>query len=87
MSGSAQEQSVGATIYSVVGSFIGAAAGGAWIGIVLMSFAGLYGNIPLWKDLIAGAAAGTVVAVLAIVCGRSDVSRGSAWYSWRLSPR
>lgn len=57
--------------YTIAGSFFGGAAGGAWLGLVLMSLAGLYGNIPLWKDLLAGAVAGAVVAALAILCSRA----------------
>lgn len=61
----------GATVYTIAASFLGAAAGGAWLGLILMSLAGLYGNIPLWKALMAGTIAGAVVAALAILCGRA----------------
>lgn len=36
-----------------------------------MSLTGLYGNIPLWKDLFAGMLAAGTVAALAILCGRA----------------
>ena len=62
---------VGGIIYTVAGSFIGGAAGGAWLGLVLLSFPGLYGNIPLWKDLLAGMLAAGAVAALTILCGRA----------------
>jgi hypothetical protein len=65
-----REQGVGATIYTITGSFMGGAAAGAWLGLVLMSLAGLYGYIPLWQDLLAGAIAGGVVTALAILCSR-----------------
>lgn len=64
------EQGIGAATYTIVGSFIGGAAGGAWLGLVLMSLTGLYGNIPLWKDLLAGVLAAAVVAALSVLCGR-----------------
>lgn len=51
----------GPAYYTIAASFLGAAAGGAWLGLVLMSIAGLYGNIPLWKDLLAGTLAAAVV--------------------------
>lgn len=70
MSGTAQP-SRGAIYYTIVGSFVGAAAGGAWLGLILMSFAGLYGDIALWKDVLAGVAAGISVAMLSILCGRA----------------
>lgn len=38
---------------------------------MLMSLAGLYGYIPLWKDLLAGTIAAGAVAALAVLCGRS----------------
>lgn len=59
-----------ATTYSIAASFLGAAAGGAWLGLVFMSLAGLYGHIPLWQDLLVGAIAGGVVSALAILCSR-----------------
>jgi hypothetical protein len=65
------EQGIGAATYTIVGSFIGGAAGGVWLGLVLMSIADLYGNFALWEDLLAGAVAGTVVLALAILCGRT----------------
>lgn len=65
------QPSRGAIYYTVVGSFFGAAAGGAWLGLVVMSVVGLYGNIPLWKDLLAGMLAGCMVAALAILCSRT----------------
>ena len=65
-------QGVGATAYTVVGSFLGGAAGGAWLGLVLMSLAGIYGNILLWKDLLAGILAAGAVAALAILCSRAS---------------
>lgn len=55
----------------LIGSFLGGAAGGAWFGLVLMSLTGLYGNIPLWKDLLAGTIAVSAVAALSVVCGRA----------------
>lgn len=57
----------GPAYYTIAASFLGA---GAWLGLVLMSIAGLYGNIPLWKDLLAGTLAAAVVAALSVLCGR-----------------
>lgn len=71
MCGSDQRQGVGATTYTVAGTFLGGAAGGAWLGLVLMSLAGLYGYIPLWKDLLAVTLAAAVVAALAVLCGQA----------------
>ena len=70
MSGSARSGR-GAIYYTVIGSFTGGAAGGAWLGLVLMSLAGLYGNIPLWQDFLAGLLAGGSVVALAILCSRA----------------
>lgn len=71
VSGPGEKQTTGAAIYTIAGSFLGGAAGGAWLGLVLLSFPGLYGNIPLWKDLLAGILAAGVVAALAILCSRA----------------
>lgn len=71
MAGPTRQQGMGATVYTVVGSFLGGAAGGAWLGLVGMSLADIYGNILLWKDLLAGLVAGTAVATLSILCGRA----------------
>lgn len=60
-----------AAAYTITGSFLGGAGGGGWLGLVLMSLAGLYGYIPLWKDLLAGTIAAGAVAALAVLCGRS----------------
>lgn len=64
------EKSIGAATYTIVCSFIGGAAGGIWLGLILMSLAGLYGNLALWEDLLAGMVAGTVVFALANLCSR-----------------
>ena len=71
VSGPFEQRGKGATIYTVIGSFFGGAAGGAWLGLVLLSLPGLYGNIPLWKDLLAGTIAAGAVVALAILCGRA----------------
>lgn len=73
------KQSVGATTYTIAGSFIGAAGGGAWLGLVLMSLADLYGNIPLWKDLLAGMLAGVTAGALAIICSRAAGRLAGLW--------
>lgn len=72
MSSPGEEQTTGATIYTVTGAFFGGAAGGAWLGLVLMSLSGLYGNIPLWKDLLAGILAAGAVAALTILCSSAS---------------
>jgi len=70
MSSPDQRQGFGATIYTVVSSFVGGAAGGAWLSLILMSLVGLYGHLALWEDFLAGTVAGTTVAVLSVLCGR-----------------
>ena len=71
VSGQIGQRGEGATIYTVIGSFFGGAAGGTWLGLVLLSLTGLYGNIPLWEDLLAGAIAEAMVAALALLCART----------------
>ena len=71
MSVSTGQQVKGATAYTVAGAFIGAAAGGGWLGLVLLSLAGLYGGAALWQDLLALVVAGGAVAGLAHLCGRA----------------
>lgn len=66
-----RQQGIGATIYTVAGSFLGGTAGGAWLGLVLLSLSGLYGYIPLWKDLLAGTLTVAAITVLAILCSRA----------------
>lgn len=72
VSGPTGEQGIGATVYTVAGAFFGGAAGGAWLGLVLMSLTGLYGNILLWKDLLAGILAAGAVAALTILCSSAS---------------
>lgn len=71
MSSPSEEQTAGATTYTIIGSFFGGAAGGVWLGLVLMSLVGLYANIPPWKDFLAGTIAASAVAALAILCGHA----------------
>ena len=70
MSGSARSGR-GAIYYTVIGSFIGGAAGGAWLGLVFMSLSGLYGNTALWEDLLAGLAAGTALVAFYALSSRA----------------
>ena len=76
MSGSARQQETVATAYTVAGSFLGAAAGGGWLGLVLLSLAGLYGNAALWEDLLSAVIAGGAVAGLAYLCARAVEPHG-----------
>lgn len=71
VSGQVEHRGEGAAIYTVIGSFFGGAAGGAWLGLVLLSLPGLYGYIPLWKDLLAGTLAIAVITALAVLCSRA----------------
>ena len=71
MPGSVQGQGVGATVYTVISSFLGSAAAGAWLGLVLMSLFGLYGSMALYEDLLAGMVATAIVTTLAILCGQT----------------
>lgn len=64
-------QNDGATVYTIAAAFLGAAGGGAWLGLILMSLVGLYGNILLWKNLMAGVLTVGAVAALSVLCGRS----------------
>ena len=69
-------RSLGSVAYTVAGSFLGAAAGGGWLGLVLLSLAGLYGSAALWQDLLAIVVAGGAVAGLAYLCGHAAEPHG-----------
>ena len=60
MPDSVEQQSTGGLVYTAAGSFLGAAAGGGWFGIVLLSLVGLYGGAAPWQNLLAGTVAGVL---------------------------
>ena len=73
---STRQQSLVASAYTVAGSFLGAAAGGGWLGLVLLSLAGLYEGAGLFADFLSLLIAGGAVAGLAYLCGRSAGPHG-----------